>query len=821
MKQLIIVATSLWLVNLAHAQIGLGITTPHPNAYFHINSTSKGVLLPRMTAVQRIAISPSPTANGLVVFDTDSSAYMYWTGTAWKKMGGNDENWIRNGNDIYNANTGHVGIGTSTPAASALLDMSSTARGVLLPRMNKTQRRNILSPATGLIVYQNGPDSVGIYYYDGAAWQWIEQNGKAWTLNGNAGTSPLTNMLGTTDPVDLAIGCNNIPRMFVTNEAEVGIGMSNPSYGLDVTTGNAAVNNCTYNGIRVKSMLGGLSNTCETGLLLGYLSSTLTDDEAIIRNFGLSGSGTKSLALGVGNFLTMMRLTSDGLAGIASGNMVPKYSLDINNGIGAVSPCGRNGIRLNTLQNIDNPCDNGLFMGYDNTSNGNAASFWNFSTDNISANRYLRFGFGTDFSESPVGESMRILPPGKGVGINQVNPKAMLHITNYAVGGVLSGVMITSPTINAGDNGFFSGLKTNGALTENDGYIWNYQNAPIIAGTNDEERMRIAADGNVGIGNSTPIAPLSFSSGLLNQKISFWNNDTDHVYGIGMQSGLLQIHSAFDVDDIAFGYGSSTNFTERMRVKGNGNVGIGNSDPAFLLDLNNRMRIRSGGDLSNSAGIWLNNSSNTALQSFIGNESDNTVGFYGSASGWSFTMNTNTGKIKIADGTQGAGKVLTSDANGEASWVTTNSNKLAVNATFPSFGVNLGSTFAAVYTNLFIDLPPGKWLVMGTYLLSQGGTPLTSGQSVFVRTSFSSSDVFNINTGDIIGSGLISGHLSYPTPFSILTGQNIINNTTTGTKRYYVWAEVEKTGSPDPAFFVNNFCGNFWSENNLVAIPMN
>ena len=46
-----------------------------------------------------------------------------------------------------------VGIGTTTPDPSAVLDISSTEGGLLLPRMNETQRDNIASPAVGLLIY--------------------------------------------------------------------------------------------------------------------------------------------------------------------------------------------------------------------------------------------------------------------------------------------------------------------------------------------------------------------------------------------------------------------------------------------------------------------------------------------------------------------------------------------------------------------------------------------------------------------------------------------------------------------------------------------
>ena len=62
-----------------------------------------------------------------------------------------------------------VGIGTTTPDASALLDISSTNKGLLVPRMTQTQRLAIASPAAGLLVFQTDSPS-GYYFYDGSAW---------------------------------------------------------------------------------------------------------------------------------------------------------------------------------------------------------------------------------------------------------------------------------------------------------------------------------------------------------------------------------------------------------------------------------------------------------------------------------------------------------------------------------------------------------------------------------------------------------------------------------------------------------------------------
>src|SRR3972149_772262 len=59
--------------------IGIGTLTPAPSALLDIDASpgnNKGVLVPRMTALQRLAI-PAP-ANSLLVFDTDSACFFYY-----------------------------------------------------------------------------------------------------------------------------------------------------------------------------------------------------------------------------------------------------------------------------------------------------------------------------------------------------------------------------------------------------------------------------------------------------------------------------------------------------------------------------------------------------------------------------------------------------------------------------------------------------------------------------------------------------------------------------------------------------------------------
>jgi hypothetical protein len=59
-------------------------------------------------------------------------------------------------------------MGTLTPNASSMVDISSTTKGLLIPRMNTTQRNAIVTPAAGLIILNLDDQCLDIY--DGANW---------------------------------------------------------------------------------------------------------------------------------------------------------------------------------------------------------------------------------------------------------------------------------------------------------------------------------------------------------------------------------------------------------------------------------------------------------------------------------------------------------------------------------------------------------------------------------------------------------------------------------------------------------------------------
>ena len=71
----------------------------------------------------------------------------------------------------YNIQNANVGIGTATPAASAILDVTSTSKGFLPPRMTTTQKNAIGTPAAGLMVFDT--TLVKLCVYNGTNWETI------------------------------------------------------------------------------------------------------------------------------------------------------------------------------------------------------------------------------------------------------------------------------------------------------------------------------------------------------------------------------------------------------------------------------------------------------------------------------------------------------------------------------------------------------------------------------------------------------------------------------------------------------------------------
>jgi hypothetical protein len=138
-----------------------------------------------------------------------------------------------------------IGIGTSSPNASAILDVSSSAKGILIPRMTTSQRAAITSPATGLIVFDTNTNS--FWFFGGGAWINLISSGTGWLLNGNNGTNTAINFIGTLDNQPLILKTNNQRvGLLGTNEnifLGQGAGLNDTLSSSNIAIGTSALNN--------------------------------------------------------------------------------------------------------------------------------------------------------------------------------------------------------------------------------------------------------------------------------------------------------------------------------------------------------------------------------------------------------------------------------------------------------------------------------------------------------------------------------------------------------------------------------------------------
>lgn len=127
-----------------------------------------------------------------------------------------------------NVNAQNIGINATgaAPDGGAMLDISATNKGLLIPRINIPNLSSISpivgSTTTSMLVYNtNATTGLGYYYWDGTRWVSLSADANAWKITGNAGTTPGTNFIGTTDAQALAFRVSNVERMRMLTDGKV------------------------------------------------------------------------------------------------------------------------------------------------------------------------------------------------------------------------------------------------------------------------------------------------------------------------------------------------------------------------------------------------------------------------------------------------------------------------------------------------------------------------------------------------------------------------------------------------------------------------
>lgn len=226
---------------ISYAQVGintntpastLDVSAPRTSTGAFDNSQFVGIQAPRLNLedLSSLSVNYGPEQKGVIIYITDinggntngqraninTSGYYYFDGSAWQNItrGGDtsDDAWVNDpanskivvgsksdgsprdpNTDFVALDNGQIGIGTSTPDASAKLDIHATDKGVLLPNValtSNTDQTTVANPAKGLLVYNTGTDGldyIGFVLWDGAEWKTL--------FNTSTGTGTIDNML--------------------------------------------------------------------------------------------------------------------------------------------------------------------------------------------------------------------------------------------------------------------------------------------------------------------------------------------------------------------------------------------------------------------------------------------------------------------------------------------------------------------------------------------------------------------------------------------------------------------------------------------------
>jgi len=247
----------------------------------------------------------------------------------------------------------NVGIGTTTPDNSAVLDINSSDKGLLIPRMSLQQRNAINNPADGLMVYQTG-DKGGFYFFEGKANEWkpiTEARAVAgvdgdWTLQGNAAGA--TDFIGTTNDQPLRLKVNNIKAGFLDNS----FASKNITFG--TYAGNALAAGSERNtAVGFQALLSNVTGDFNVAVGTEALRATTGSNNVGIGTSALIGNTTGGNNMAIGSFVLKSNTIGFANVAIGVGSMDQNTTGSYNTGMGASA------LRMNTTG------DNNIGLGFE------------------------------------------------------------------------------------------------------------------------------------------------------------------------------------------------------------------------------------------------------------------------------------------------------------------------------------------------------------------------------------------------------------------------------------------------------------------------
>ncbi len=597
----------LTLTTQAQNNVGIGTTTPHPKAILELQAIDKGVLVPRLTAVQMNAITTPP--NGLLVYNTTENCFNYYNSTItnWKSMCATTG--IANSGDTVIINLLKVDslfVHYLKADSAFITNLFSTyikadSAYIKLLRADSIFTNYLYANTIKADTIIGGFGKFDSLYVGGQnILQTISDSiaAQAWLLKGNNANA--TNQLGTLNARNLNIITNNSVRISVmSGTGNVGIGQTLPTEKLDVignikTTGSVEFGNDlkpaglsgTIGDLLISQGAGVAPTWVPQITIVPTTTNTLTNPTNTITSTVNGVTATAPAVNTVSNSLAGTNLTTtvNGVAGApvnlstivpATTNTLASAGNTITstvNGVTATAPA------VNTVSNTYNTTTGDLSTTVNGVTGANVVipAAQNI-TDSIKAQAWLLKGnasttaganfVGTTDAQDLVLktrgiENMRILNTNGNVGIGTVAPSTILDV--FATG--------PRNAIRETVDGGYSGMEA-----------YSYRAGSIIA---HPYFMGLAANGTKG-GATYPLFDHPLSAYIGRDAID--GNSGGNYGGASMYFFTTEDYTITNKGTkIEFRTTpNSSNSTDlpRMTIDHNGNVGIGTKTPNTILDI--------------------------------------------------------------------------------------------------------------------------------------------------------------------------------------------------------------------------------------------
>lgn len=475
-------------------------------------------------------------------------------------------------------------------------------------------------------------------------------------------------------------------RMIISQNGNVGIGTTTPNFNLHVHTNSDSGFRVSRNGYS-GSIKSGISDSGGEAF-----NSVVTDDSFMYNDGGAFTLGTTAAhAVKIGtNATERMRIDSAGNVGIGTSNLQAKFTV------------------YGTRQSTITPTNAITQVG------GNDVFLYTGAGNGIGNSYPIMMQAMRDSDSAPFGMSLN--PNGGNVGVGVMDPLSRLHVSGTS----LAGMLLENGTSDSPNLIFRDSTTASTWNMDSSAGVLRFFTETSLSGGGGVERVTFLPSGRVGIGTNSPATNLHIRGGASYGAIMLGDNG-----GINNHHITHELDGSFGIWNGTFGAG-----TRQLAIASAGAVTVISQirSEVAAADTNlaripqaNEIVLETAGNGTTSSWLWrekwpasnygIFHDNTTDYLHVVGANSPRlSVGLSNSYVGVNTSAPTAnlhvTGTTRIVDGNQAAGRVLASDASGNAAW-----KQAIIHGTINSTGNT--SNGAQAGSGVSITLPPGRWQITG------------------------------------------------------------------------------------------------------------